>query len=158
MLWDLFGEEAGKVYRSWNTAVKLDWGLPRTNHTYLVDHLLGLGMPSVRQRLLCQYVGYVRKMFKSSSKEVRVLSQILARNAQSVTGKNLLHIQLEFHYDPWIHPLGQFKSMDIRRAIPTSDKWRPRSFDQLLAQRWELDICGEELEEVSSLIDSLSST
>ena len=96
MLCDLFGEEAGKVYRSWNTAVKLDWGLPRTTHKYLVDHLLGLGMPSVRQRLLCQYVGYVRKMFKSSSKEVRVLSQILARNAQSVTGRTFSTSRMSF--------------------------------------------------------------
>ena len=40
MLWDLYGEMAGQVYRSWNTTVKLVWNLPRGTHNYFVDQLL----------------------------------------------------------------------------------------------------------------------
>ena len=54
MLWDLYGKEAGKVYRSWNTCVKLAWQVPRSTHTYLVENLLALELPSVKQKLLCQ--------------------------------------------------------------------------------------------------------
>ena len=36
MLWDLGGEKAGQVYRSWNTAVKLTWSCPRWTRTFLV--------------------------------------------------------------------------------------------------------------------------
>ena len=36
MLWDLFGEKAGQIYRSWSTAVKLTWDVPRSTHTFLV--------------------------------------------------------------------------------------------------------------------------
>ena len=32
MLWDLYGEMSGQVFRSWNTCVKLAWGLPRSTH------------------------------------------------------------------------------------------------------------------------------
>ena len=46
MLWDLFGDMAGQVYRSWNTCVKLVWDLPRSTHNYI---LCGA---SVGQRLL----------------------------------------------------------------------------------------------------------
>ena len=40
MLWDLFSEKVGQVYRSWNTSVKLAWGLPRSTHTFLVENVL----------------------------------------------------------------------------------------------------------------------
>ena len=109
MLWELSGTEAGKVFRSWNTVVKLAWGVPRSTHTYFVEHLLGLGLPSVQQKLLCQYVNFLRKLFSSSSKEVRILSQIVARNAQSVTGWTLLHIKSTFKLNPWVDPIDMFK-------------------------------------------------
>ena len=39
----------GQVYRSYSTAVKLCWGLPRDTHTWLVSHLLGCGLPTARE-------------------------------------------------------------------------------------------------------------
>ena len=109
MLWDLYGDEAMKVFRSWNTAVKDVWGVPRSTHTYLVEHMLGLGLPSVKHKLVCQYVGFFRKLQSSASWEVRVLSQIVARDAQSVTDRNLLHIKKEYCLDPWSMTVGAFK-------------------------------------------------
>ena len=82
MLWDLSGEAAGQVCRSWNTAVKLVWDVPRATHTYLVEHLLGLGLPSIRHKLSCQYVGFIQKLRTSASKEVRILSEIVCRDAR----------------------------------------------------------------------------
>ena len=40
MLWDLYGEMSGQVYRSWNTCVKLVWDLPRSTHNYLMEQTL----------------------------------------------------------------------------------------------------------------------
>ena len=57
MLWDLFGDMAGQVYRSWNTCVKLAWSIPRSSHNYFVDGLAD-HLPSVRKKLICQYVNY----------------------------------------------------------------------------------------------------
>ena len=54
MLWNHYGGEANKVYRTWNTVVKLVWGLPRATHTFFVKHL-SCGLLSTRERLLCQY-------------------------------------------------------------------------------------------------------
>ena len=36
MIWDLYGTMANQVYRSWDTQVKLVWGLPRSTHNYFV--------------------------------------------------------------------------------------------------------------------------
>ena len=60
MLWDLFGDMAGQVYRSWNTSVKLVWDLPRSTHNFFVEHLLAESFSSVRQSILVQYVASSR--------------------------------------------------------------------------------------------------
>ena len=36
MTWNLYGEKAGQLFRSWNTCVKLAWNVPRSAHTYFV--------------------------------------------------------------------------------------------------------------------------
>ena len=93
MVWNLYGEEAGKVFRTWDTAVKLAWGVPRSTHTYLVPHLLSSGLPSTRKRLLCQYLTFFKKLRHSTCKEVRVLSEIVARDAKSPTGHNFKQME-----------------------------------------------------------------
>ena len=60
MLYDLYGEEAGMIYRCWNTAVKLVWDVPRELCTYFVDSLLAKDIPSVRTSLLRRYTSYCR--------------------------------------------------------------------------------------------------
>ena len=61
MLWDLYDDYAGKYFRCWNTAIKLCWNCPRATHTYLVTHMLGCGVPSIRVKILARYI----KFFKS---------------------------------------------------------------------------------------------
>ena len=61
MLWNLFGDAAGQVYRAWNTCVKLAWDIPRWSHNYFVDNLLSKNENSVRKKLLCQFVNYFQK-------------------------------------------------------------------------------------------------
>ena len=53
MLWDLGGDMAGQVFRTWNTCVKLAWGIPRSSHNYFVNFLASL-LPAAKKRLLCQ--------------------------------------------------------------------------------------------------------
>ena len=158
MLWDLYGEGAGQAFRCWNTAVKLVWDVPRSTHTYLVEHLLGLGLPSVRHRMICQYVGFFQNLWNSASKEVRVLSQIVARDAQSSTGRNVINIRSEYDLDPWSWSVNRFKMKDVRKPVPLVDIWRIGLLEQLLAQRQEMDICGDDPEDTSKLIDSLCSS
>ena len=45
MLWELYGEDAPKFFRRWNTCTKLSSNLPRNTHVYFVDSLLSCGFP-----------------------------------------------------------------------------------------------------------------
>ena len=58
MLFDLYGDEAGIIYRTWNTASKLAWKLQKQTHTYIVKHFLCKDAPSLRISFLIRYVKF----------------------------------------------------------------------------------------------------
>ena len=101
MLWDLYGVGANQVFRSWNTCVKLAWGVPRWSHNYFVEHVLSAGIPHVRQKILGQYLNFTNKLINSDSPEIRILANLVARDAGSVTESNLIRNEEEFRLDPW---------------------------------------------------------
>ena len=155
MLWDLFGDEAGQVYRSWNTCVKLAWNLPRATHNYYVDNSLSGTLPSLRKKLLCQYVGFFRKLLHSASWEIRVLANTSSADGGSVTGRNLRNIQQEFNLCPWTSSLVSFKKNYNGYKVPDEDKWRLPFLGKLIEQCREMTTCGEDTSTITGLIDSL---
>ena len=92
MLWDLYGDEAAKFFRCWNTLCKLCWDLPRSTPVYFVDNLLSCGFPSIRKQIIVRYVKFFRSLLKSPCKEVAVLARVVGQDASSVTGRNLLNL------------------------------------------------------------------
>ena len=155
MLWDLFGDAAGQVYRSWNTCVKLAWDLPRSTHNYFVDNLLAGPLPSVRKKLLCQYVGFFQNLQHSACWEVRILARIAGTDGGSITGKNLRNIEDEFQLCPWTNSSETFKRCYKGYMVPTEDSWRLPLLGKLIGQRREMKFCEEETSTITGLIDSL---
>ena len=151
MLWDLFGETAGQVYRAWNTCVKLAWDVPRRTHNYFVDNLLSGPLPSVREKLLSQYVGFFKNLQRSSSWEVRILSEVVGTDAASNTGRNLLGIEREFGASPWNNPPSYFKRAYQGYMVPTEESWRLPLLEKLLKQRREMVTCGEDSSTISNM-------
>ena len=103
----------------------------------------------------CQYVVFFRKLQTSASWEMMVLTPIVARDAQSITGRNLLHIKQEYCMDPWSMTVGAFMVKDVRKPIPDFEEWRVGFLRQLLSLRSDMDTCGEDNGEITSLTDSL---
>ena len=155
MLWDLFGDAAGQAFRSWNTCVKLAWDLPRGTHNYFVDNLLSGALPSVREKLLSQYVGFFQNMLKSASWEVRILSRIVGTDVASTTGRNLFNIETEYGLSPWTNSPWSFKKSYKGYMVPPEDTWRLPLLGKLLKQRRDMITCGDETSTITGLIDSL---
>ena len=158
MLWDLYGDMAGQVFRSWNTTVKLVWNLPRSTHNYFVDHLLADSFPSVRKRTLSQYASFLHRLGKSVSKEVRLMSMITAQDIRSVTGSNVYNMEREFGLDPWKESSRTFQKHYKYYEVPEVDSWRLPLLTTLLTDQYEMDACGESTETISGLIESLCSS
>ena len=157
-LWDLYGDMAGQVYRSWNTTVKLVWNLPRSTHNYFVDHLLAESFSSIRKSILVEYVGFLHRLGKSVSSEIRLMSKISSSDIRSTTGKNCYNLKQEFGLDPWSATTGAFKHMYKYNEVPNMDKWRLPLLSSLLAERYEMTVCEEETEDIVGLIESLCSS
>jgi hypothetical protein len=154
MLWDLNGDMAGQAFRSWNTCVKLAWRIPRSSHNYFVDFLAS-NTPSVRKKLLCQYVTFVQNLQRSKSREVRILGNIVTQDIRSVTGRNIHHIQTVFNLDPRRDHNGLFKLQEVGYVTPQADEWRLPLLRNLLAQRSDMHVCEEDTTTINQLIESL---
>ena len=78
---------------SWNTSVKLIYGVPRSTFTYLVEGYFATSQTSLRNQILARYPGFYRKLLSSPSKEVRVLARMVSADPRSTTCRNLRYLR-----------------------------------------------------------------
>ena len=159
-LWDLGGDKAKQVYTAWSTSVKLAWGCPQQTRTYILQQVLSGGYTSAKVDILSRYVKFFHSLRFSSSYEVQVLSRLLARDIQSVTGKNLRFVQDLSQLDPWTTSCGRLKEALIAEElveVPLLDRWRLPYLCTLLSQRRQAHNLALEDEEnrLEDLINSL---
>ena len=92
MLWSLNSPGAESFFKSWNTCVKLVYGVPRCTYTYMVEGFLASEHVSLRNQKLSRYPGFFRSLLGSPSMEVRVLAKIVQHDPRSSTCLNLKYL------------------------------------------------------------------
>ena len=160
MLWDLGGEKASQLYKAWDTAVKLIWSCPRWTRTFLLQQVLLCGETSARTDILSRYGKFCKGLKNNVSQEVRVLFNIVARDLQTTTAKNIRFVQKESGTDVWtVSPAKLKQSLQSNSTveIPIQDGWKVRYLSTLLSQRWEASVHVQEdrMTMLQELIDSL---
>ena len=133
MLWDLYGDAAGIAFRSWNTTVKIAWGLDRATHTYIVDHLLTGNIPSVRQQITKRYIKFVNTLLSTVNPIISLLATLAVNSVQSTTGKNLANIREEYGMNPFTTPRSNFVA--VKASIPPEGQSNLMLLDEFLARR-----------------------
>ena len=158
-LWNLFGTRAGKLYRAYNTNVMLAWDLPRSTHTWLVTHLLGCGLPTARETVLAGFTGFLARLQKSASWEVRVMAETEVRDATSVTGRNIIMFKKELGTDPrFLTPkLTRELVRSAEKPVHPEEEWKLNLLRDMLEERSQLKAEGrkEELEQLQFYCDTL---
>ena len=96
----------------------------------------------------------------SASKEVQVLCRYVARDVQTVTGKNLKLLKDITGMDPWTTSNGRLKEALVGAElveVPERDRWRLPYLGSLLAQRGEANYSAmeEDVTRLGQLISSL---
>ena len=150
MLWDL--EIVGQYCRVWNTAVKLTYAVPRSTHTYLVEHLLAVNFLPVKSELMSRYVKFLDSLLNNKSSEVQFLVKTALSDVRSTTSKNLLLIQQESGL--------KVSSSCIRGAMKIAEipeKQLPLLV-KLLERRRVMEVDLMCTKEISGVIDSLCSS
>ena len=162
MLWDLSGASAKQVFTAWDVAVKLVWDCPRATRTFLLQQVLSCGLSSAKTDVLCRYSKFFNSLRNSVSMEVRVLCNLVAKDLQSTTAKNVKLIEdLTNHQD-----ICTATQESIREALITServtvspqDEWRTPYLSSLLSQYQEAKSISDDglMEYLNSLICSLA--
>ena len=158
MLWNLFDKNAVQFYNSWSTCVKLVWGIPRTTHRFFVMPLSG-SIPSIRIQILGRYMKFYQSLLTSRSKEVAVVSRLVGRDAQTVTGLNLLNIQLETKQTQYAESHRVKKVLYEKYFENNSDEqWKIFLLLKYLRLRDEIQSSGDEASFIDDLIYSLCSS
>ena len=137
-LWDLGGAKAAQVFTSWNTAVKMAWGCPQWTRTFLMQQVLCIGQDSARVDIMCRFAKFFHSLRSSTSKEVQVLSRLLARDIRSVTGKNIQLIEEITGLSLWTAPQHRLRAVLCEQEaveVPPQDRWRIPYLSSLLSQR-----------------------
>ena len=121
-LWDLSGDKAKQVFSAWNTSIKLAWGCPQQTRSYFVQQLLCCGFVSAKTDVVTRYVKFFHGLRGSASLEVQVLCRDLARDRQSVTGKNLWLIRQLTNLNPWTAHCGKLMApLQGDQRVPVLD-------------------------------------
>ena len=158
MLWDLTGEGACQVFNAWNTAVKLSWDCPRDTRTYLVQQVLSCDETTARTDLLARYGKFFKSLRSSTSMEVATMANLVSRDIQSTTGKNLRLVEKSLGLSAWEASQVKLKEAIKKKETVTVediDLWRIPYLDKLLGGKQEVAYMGEDVEEISSQINSL---
>ena len=86
------------------------------------------------------------------------MANLVSRDVQTTTGTNLRLIERETGLSAWI--TGQVKLKDAlvqKETVPVEEreKWRIPLLNKLMIQKQELLYLGEDIEDISGLINSL---
>lgn len=156
-LWQLDSPVAEQYYAAWRTCVKLAWHVPRAAHTYLIDHLLANGLSSVKTDIMSRFVKFLDGLHSSPSMEVRVMLGVVAGDVQSTTGRNIWFLRAETGLDPTCTSSVKLKAvLESKLAtIPDMDWWRVRYLGRLLQDRGQAHYEGDDVHQLTDLIDSL---
>ena len=94
-----------------------------------------------------------------SSKEISLIANVVGRDQQSTTGRNLRGIQTETGLNPWLASSFQVKStLTSQVSYDEKDAWKLSLLENYLIRRQELEEKLQCTEDISDLIYSLCST
>ena len=157
LTWNLYGDRANQYFRTWNTCVKLAWEVPRGTHTYFVENMLASSFRTLETGIKARYVKFFQSLLKSRSTEVRILSELVGRDAMSTTGRNISMLARETGFNPWCSSpkmISDTLSASVA-PVPPQDEWRLPYLAKLLQQRYLLKSQALDTKAITKLIDSL---
>ena len=97
MIWDLFGNEAKRLEKTWNVSQRLMLQLDRKTHRYFIEPL------SKTQHIIFslykRFISFTKKLSLSKKAPLRHLFHVVKNDCGSTTGSNLRKLMLRFHID-----------------------------------------------------------
>ena len=158
VLWRLNSDSATSYFKAYNSCVKRVFRLPLNTFTYLVEGHLNSGAPLLRTMVLGRYPTFFQNLKGSSSEEVALMAEIVAKDARTTTACNLKYLTSLTGLDCTEASKRQVKELLPVESVPDKEGWRLGLLDLLLTERGVLEKEGADTKRVISMISSLCST
>ena len=134
--------------------------VPRWTKTFLLQQVLLCGETSARIDILSRYAKFCKGLKTSISQEVRVLFNLVARDLQTTTAKNIRFVQEESETEMWtVCPTKLKQALQSKSTveIPGHDGWKVNYLATLLYQLRDASVLVQEdrMNILQELIDSL---
>ena len=124
-----------------------------------MTHLLGCGLPTGKETILAGFTGFLVRLKRSASWEVRVMAEQEVRDATSVTGRNIAMFKRELGTDPRTLTTGQTRVLvrSAEKPVHPEEEWKLDLLQEMLKERSLLKAEGreEELELLQFYCDTL---
>ena len=137
------------------TGHNVEWDVPRSCHTYLVQTVLAPKELSPRASFMSRSVRFFCGLLTSHSQEVTVVALLAARDLRSSLGSNLALVQEVAKLDPWAASRAELQAALV--PVPQLDSWKVPTLEKLLSARLQAYYLGDKEEEkrLQALISSL---
>ena len=90
-LWDLFSDDATKLWSTWNKLIKHTFDLPHPTHRYITNMIAGES--HLKIKLLSRFPKFYNMLASSTKLEVRNLLHLQEHDNRSSFGRNCLNLQ-----------------------------------------------------------------
>ena len=158
MLWELNSDSAEQFFKSWNTSIKLIHDVPRSTFTYLVEGYFAKGFASLRNQVISRYSNFFQKLLTSPSREIKLLANIVSRDPNSVTAKNIKYIKELTDLSVWDFSSWRIKEELPVKTVPEGEEWRLGLLRKLMDLRRCKNVCVEDSKKISAMLESLCDT
>ena len=148
-LWNLFGNEAIRLEKTWNVSHRIMLGLPRESHRYFIEPLSST--KHIRFALMERYIKFAKSMEMSEKMILRKTFRSVKRDCRSTTGENLRNImKLTKKTDVDDIKIGSTNG-PVYNEIPEGDEWKVKFAAELIqikSNRHGIDFSTAELDEI----------
>ena len=129
-LWQLSSEEYQKLCRSWNTVIRIVWGLPHNAHKKFIESLSPV--PHLQSVLAGRYVGFLQSLETSENLILNLLFKSCKDNLATQTGHNICHLMKSYN-------VSRFDELLAHRSVIKSS--RIYLLDD--AEKWKIGLIGD---------------
>ena len=132
-LWDLFGDSAVSLEKSYNISVRHMYNLPRETHRYIIEPITE--KMHLKLVLIKRFLQFREQVFRCPKAIIRNLYNIFQYDASSLTGSNLRKIMLMCEKNS----IKNVEVLDIEKLVyfecPEKEVWRISLINELIKIR-----------------------
>ena len=145
VLWYLFGLDAERIYKTWNTSIRKMFRLDRTSHRYFIEPVNNV--PHIKISLIKRFINFIEKLSCAIKICARNIFHTMKHDCRSNIGRNIRAI-MKYCGKPRICDITTKEvSKKSYQPVPNDKAWQVEGVKELIEVRdnkVDLDSCQKE--------------